>query len=515
MIDAKDVTTAANPNQGNQHELRNGHLGDPAQGGGPEEPGQGSCPPPAVESADSPKIAAAILSGLREDPMSPDGLAASFVQGATWIYWGDIFLRFTGTHYVPATESELRADIHKHLRRRFLEQWEADREANVAQKSTSYYHVTPDKVNAVLAAVRSQQMLPSVVSMPSHLKDTKLDELITLQNGLLDLKTGQLLPHTLDYFDMVLLPYKYDPEATCPFFMANLHRMFADKPDVIPFLQEYFGWVLSPNSDAQIFLYLHGTGSTGKTSLLASLEALIGPQNTAHQCLAELAGEFGMHPLMGKKLNVCSDMDALDARAEGILKRLVDGGTVSMNRKYKDIMNVQLNTRFAFASNKIPRFDDQSTGIYRRFVPIAVETVIDPSNIIRGLDKPAGWMAMGELSGILNWALEGLKRLRAHRWSFEIPEVIKKHRQEIRAETDFAHDYLTKRYTYTPGGSGKVGSSWLYDQYQSLAKIEGHTPDNVRKFNDSVRSTFPGIKKDSARINGSVMQVWFGLEKAK
>jgi putative DNA primase/helicase len=96
----------------------------------------------------------------------------------------------------------------------------------------------------VLAAVRSQRMLPSAVSMPSYLGHPELNELFTLQNGLLDLKTGQLLPHTPDYFDMVLLPYKYDPAATCPFFMANLDRMLADKPEVIPFLKDYFGWVL-------------------------------------------------------------------------------------------------------------------------------------------------------------------------------------------------------------------------------------------------------------------------------
>jgi P4 family phage/plasmid primase-like protien len=358
-------------------------------------------------------------------------------------------------------------------------------------------------------------MLPSAVIMPSHLKHPELDELITLKNGLLDLKTGRLLPHTSDYFDMVLLPYRYDEQATCPFFMANLDRMFADKPTVIPFLQEYFGWVLSPNSDAQIFPYFHGTGNTGKTSLLAALEALVGPQNVAHQCLGELGGEFGIAPLYGKKLNVCSDMDALDDKSEGVLKRLVDGGTVSLNRKYKDVVNVQINTRFAFASNKIPRFADQSTGIYRRFIPIAVETVIGEKDIIRGLDKPAGWLAMGEMPGILNWALAGLQWLRARRWSFEIPEVIKRHRQEIRKETDFAHNYLSEKYTYTPGGPGRIGSSWLYDQYQGLAKIEGYIPDGIRKFNDAVRSTFPGIVKDDARINGSVMKAWFGLEKIK
>src|SRR5262245_34264068 len=109
MLDVIDATPVLNHyHQGGQHEFRDGHLGDLAQGGGPAEPGPGTGSAAAPEPADSPKTAAAILDGLREDPMSPDGLAASFVQGATWIYWGDTFLRFTGTHYVPATESELR-----------------------------------------------------------------------------------------------------------------------------------------------------------------------------------------------------------------------------------------------------------------------------------------------------------------------------------------------------------------------------------------------------------------------
>jgi P4 family phage/plasmid primase-like protien len=512
MFDVIDATPVLNPNQGGQHEFCDGHLGDPAQGGGSPEPGQGAGSSPAPEPAEAAAAEFADLQARFEDDLSPDGLAASFAQHETWKYWGGNLLRYTGTHYVSAKDDELRHTLHKHLRGCFLEQRMMDLQSNIMQKPSAY-HVTPDKVNAVMAAVKSQQLLHSTVNMPSYKDRPDLNELITLENGLLDLKTGRLLPHTPDYFDLVLLPYKYDPAATCPFFMDNLNRMFADKPDVIPFLQEYFGWVLSPNSDAQVFLYIHGTGGTGKTSLLASLEALVAPQNVAHQCLGELGGEFGIAPLMGKKLNVCSDMDAMDAKAEGVLKRLVDGGTVSMNQKYKDVIDVRLNTRFAFASNKIPRFDDQSTGIYRRFVPIAVETVIDEKNIIRGLDKPAGWVAMGELPGILNWALAGLQRLREQGWSFEIPAVITHHVEEIREENDHMREFLLSKYRRVPDDKSKKGTTAVYLAYRGWCEEHGHDPEKKAKFNDAVRNTFPGIKKNSGRIDGSVLQAWHGLER--
>jgi hypothetical protein len=129
MTDVIDAPPVLNHNhdQGGQHEFRDGHLGDPAQGGGPEEPGQGAGPTPAPQPADRPTRAdEEFFAGYGDDPISPDGLALSFargnseIKGATWRYWVDNFLRFTGTHYVVATEAELKADLHNHIRHQLL-----------------------------------------------------------------------------------------------------------------------------------------------------------------------------------------------------------------------------------------------------------------------------------------------------------------------------------------------------------------------------------------------------------
>src|SRR2546426_2369464 len=102
--------------------------------------------------------------------------------------------------------------------------------------------------------------------------------ILSLENGLLDVRDGTLKPHTPDYLSVIQLPVRYDPEARCPRFRKFLVEVLHQE-DERP-LQEYMGSVLRKDYRHQTGLLLDGTGSNGKDTFLAVIRAVIGPANT-------------------------------------------------------------------------------------------------------------------------------------------------------------------------------------------------------------------------------------------
>jgi putative DNA primase/helicase len=75
------------------------------------------------------------------------------------------------------------------------------------------------------------------------------DNLIAFQNGLLDLSTGELEPHSPNFFNIYALPYEYTPNAREPKrFKQFLQELFPDDVEAERLLQEYIGLLLTPDT---------------------------------------------------------------------------------------------------------------------------------------------------------------------------------------------------------------------------------------------------------------------------
>jgi P4 family phage/plasmid primase-like protien len=500
---------------GDEYVREGGRVTDSVPVSGRHQPTEESEPPETDQRADLPEEAPD--SDLLTE-VTPATIARDFTRGQVWRWWSGMFLKWEGGHYQEVPESELRAEIRAYAHKVYDR--EKKRQLRVALRGRAVGRPREGKVNTetvtnILEELRCQNLLKVAdASLPCHLTDPSRVELITLQNGILDLETGELLAHTPDYFDVVILPYDHDPEATCPIFENHLTRMFSDQPEVIPFLQEYAGYLLSPNSDAQAFLYLYGRGNTGKSTLLAALEALVGRQNTSHQDLADLKTTFGLAPLVGKKLNICTEVSELPKGGDSVFKKVVDGSYVSVNRKHQPVVDIKLGARFAFGSNEPPGFTDRSDGVYRRFVPIQVTRVVDEKTRVPGMDKPEWWENSGELPGILNWALGGLKRLRANGWRFSIPQTIRAQVEEVRQGNDPIRKYLLDNWEADPQGKA-VSTTDFLGKYNKWAESHGYKKANSKEMAEGVRNTFPTVQKGSARIKGRPLEAWKGIRERR
>ena len=255
---------------------------------------------------------------------------------------------------------------------------------------------------------------------------------INFRNGTLDLQTMGLLKHDWKDYFRYMLPYDYNPVADCLAFKKYLDEVMPEKKaqDV---LAEYIGWLFTPGLKLEKILFLYGSGCNGKSVFIEIVEALVGKDNVSHESLSDLCGEHGANSranLAGKLLNTCSDV-APNAFAGDLFKRFARHEPVCMKTLYKDVITTNDYAKMIFCLNELPKTNDISNGFYRRFLIAPFNVQIPKSKIDPELSRK---IISQELPGIMNWVLEGRKRLVANKKFTESP-VMNRALEEYRSRS--------------------------------------------------------------------------------
>lgn len=320
------------------------------------------------------------------------------------------FLDWDGAAYIGLTEATIRAEAWA-----FLETCRVERDSEVRP-----FVPTPGAVSAALDALKAVAHLPPSRVEPPRWLDGRAGpdplDLLPTRSGLLHLPTGNLLPATPELFTRNALDFAHDPAAPAPVrWLAFLREVWPgdDEGDCIAALQEFMGYLLTPDTSLQKALLIPGPKRSGKGTIGRIMGKLVGEANTVAPSLNSLGrSDFGLEPLLAKQLAIVSDM-RLSSRtdeaavAENLL-RITGEDRVSVNRKHRSAMEVTLRARFVVMTNEVPKFADRSGALVSRFIVLPMR-----QSFFGREDSGLTPALMAELPGILNWAVEGWRRVRA------------------------------------------------------------------------------------------------------
>jgi len=232
--------------------------------------------------------------------------------------------------------------------------------------------------------------------------------LIPLQNGVYNLKEEKLQPHDAKYNFTFILPTHYDKDKKPKVFLKFLKE--AMYPDDIPLMKKWFGFQIYRHYFLKKAVIILGEKDTGKTVLLNVLTEFIGEKNKTGLPLQKLSSgsDFNKLSLKGKHSNIFDELTTQDLRDGGGFKMAVGDGYISGEEKFGEYSQFRNFAKHTFATNKIPSVkDNDDMAYFSRWMIFRFDnrpTKIDPF-LIKKLTTQK------ELSGILNWALEGLKEL--------------------------------------------------------------------------------------------------------
>lgn len=320
-------------------------------------------------------------------------------------------------------------------------------------------------------------------SITPRLIETIDNRVVNVKNGLVDIATGEIRAHTPEFVSLIQLPVEYDPNATCPAFEQFVHEVMEgdEEEGKSKILQEFAGSCLSASNKHAKALFLIGDGNNGKSVFAETIAHLIGDDHTSHISLEDLYTHFGVIGIFGKRLNVCEEVPGNYYQSHK-LKALVSGEKLTTNVKYKDQFKFRPQAKFIFAVNEMPRVDDTTKGTERRLLTVRFGNSFTGREN-KDLRGEHGTLAK-ELSGILNWAIEGARRIEAQNGfttTQEHAELMKEYRDEISSPDAF----FTECMEFSEGNRLEIAH--MYEHYKIYCRDAGLKPKGRPAFTRIIR----------------------------
>ncbi len=268
------------------------------------------------------------------------------------------------------------------------------------------------------------QVKTTVPLMPIDALDA--NGFIVCKNGTVDPATGDMYEHDPDHYSTRNIAIEYDPMAECPAFLAMLDRVLADKDEktreqYLAFLQRWFGLAIAgyrrfDGRPYRKMILLVGDPGTGKSSITDIIEAMFGKHEVARSTIHQLGTRFGLTNVVKAKAIIGDD--AIDSKTKMnslVFKRLATGEAQEVDLKGRDPISFVFNGPIIFTANEIPRVEDSNHALYGRIVVLKFENPFSPEDLREHFGhykKPIHcFTAEGEMPGILNWALDGLRKV--------------------------------------------------------------------------------------------------------
>jgi putative DNA primase/helicase len=353
-----------------------------------------------------------------------------------------------------------------------------------------------DRLNAMLSLAQSEP------GIPARITDFDADPmLLNCNNGVLNLATGELLPHNPARKHSKITMIDYDTAAQCPQWLAFLCRVMGDDDEMIDFLQRAVGYTLTGDTGEQCLFFTYGTGANGKSVFLEILLQLLAEYGTnARADTFMLKTNGGGIPndiarLVGMRFVGISETESGQRMAESLVKDMTGGDTVTARFLHKEFFSFRPEFKLWIRGNHKPSIRGTDDGIWRRIHLIPFEVQIPPTE----RDPRLLQKLQAEVPGIFRWAVDG-----AMQWQqggLRVPEKIHKATREYRTEMDRLADFIAEKCATGPGFSAFAGN--LYKAYTDWCAESGERPMSQTAFGLALgergysKKTVSGLKKYS------------------
>lgn len=292
------------------------------------------------------------------------------------------------------------------------------------------------KVRSALAMASSDHR---VVVRPEELDSDPA--LLNVENGTIELRSGELRAHRRRDLITRLAPVQFDPAATAPRWSAFLERVLPHE-EVRAYVQRVAGYALTGSAIEHVLSLFLGTGANGKTVLTRTLLDLLGDYGltAAPELLVAYRRPGGASPeiaeLASRRLVVVAETDDGAPLHESRVKALTGGDRAKGRALYEGFLEIEPTWTLLLITNHAPRISGQDHAMWRRLALVPFDVTIpeeerDPRLIQR---------LAAERSGILNWALEGCREWT--RAGLRLPDVVRAATEAYRVESDPLGEWL-------------------------------------------------------------------------
>lgn len=313
---------------------------------------------------------------------------------------------------------------------------------------------------------------------------------VLVNNGILDLNTKELKPFTHEKYFNSKIPTNYNPTAKCDLWIKHLNAVLENPERDIPILQEFFGFCLLGSYRYEKCLMLVGNGNNGKSLTTNVLRNMLGVENTHGLSLKKiLEDRFSASELFGKLVNIGADIGEEALSQTELFKNLTSNkDLVSCDRKNMTEIKFYNKAKLIFCCNVIPRSLDESEGFFRRWIvidmPFQFVTEQEKKQYEEDKDLDTHLLKIkdstiedrlllkSELEGVLNWAVEGLSRLKENNGSFSKARTSRETKKHWISKTESVRAFLNDCFKVTNNPNDTIEKKDFRVYYASYCRAK-------------------------------------------
>jgi len=325
--------------------------------------------------------------------------------------------------------------------------------------------------------------------------------LLAVQNGTIDLRTGELLPHRRDDLITRIAPIEYDSDSKCPKWTAFLDRVFSGNQELIGFIQRVVGYALTGDISEQCAFFLVGAGCNGKSVFSDIVMSLLGDDlaaETPADSIMLRKNDTGIPNdiarLAGLRLVAVNETEDMGRLAEARMKGLTGGDKVAARFLHREYFEFRPKFKIFLRSNHRPVITGTDYGIWRRIRLIPFDVQIPQEE----QDKHLVEKLKAELPGILRWAVEGAVAWHTAK-DLQAPAVVIRECEEYRLSQDVLAGFLSEQCYIQKSApwAVKTPAKKLYQAYLDWCESAKETPKNQTRFGEAM--TERGFRKSRDR----------------
>jgi putative DNA primase/helicase len=350
------------------------------------------------------------------------------------------------------------------------------------------------------AMIKECQHLSGIPASPDDF-DVYTDYL-NCQNGIVNLRNGELIPHD-SYFMMSKVCYsEYDSTNKKPeLWLKFLDDVTNGNKELQDYIQKCVGYSLSGSVREQCAYFLYGMGNNGKSTFLDVISDLLGGYSSNVQpetIMMKRFGDGGANSDIARLKSarfVTSEEPTEGVRLnEGLLKQLTGGSKITCRFLYGDEFEYSPEFKIWVATNHKPVIRGTDLGIWRRIKLIPFEVTIPKEKV----DKNIKWKLRKEFPQILHWAVEGC--IKWQKEGIEDPpcvlEAVKDYKKEMDLLAGFIDQCIEIDYTCDE----KIMGSELFSIYSKWARENKEYEMSSKKFFIEITKKLPDKGRDAKGI---------------
>jgi len=313
---------------------------------------------------------------------------------------------------------------------------------------------------------------------------------IVLGNCVLDLETMETEDYDPEMYALSGLPVYFNPDADCPEIKKFVEQITKDDEDAQT-LQEWVGYHLLKDNRFNKCLMLVGDGANGKSTFLNLLGNFLGKENVRSMNLRQLTGyQFAPARLYGKLANLAADVSAKELKYTGMFKQLCGEDLIECQIKFGGTLIFRNYAKPSFSANRLPPTEDMTDAFFRRWLivsfPFKFEGEACDPRIIEKITTEE------ELSGLLNWAIEGVTRLLENggfTTSGTTEEIQRRYELYSNPYGAFVQSCLFLKF------DARTSGELTYDAYFQFCRAVGFSPVGKQTFDQHLKNHVQNLKK--------------------